>query len=556
MTELVFLQDLVVILAAAVAVVAFLRYLQVPSIAGFIIAGTVVGPNALGLVQDLHQVEILAELGVVLLLFGIGLELSLSRVRRLWRPIAVGGAVQVGATILVVLGLSVLFGRDIRSGLLLGFIIAVSSTAIVLRGLSARGELETPHGRLALGILIFQDLCVVPMVLVIPVLGDTASAGTSVLVPLLTAAAVVTGVLVAARLVVPRFLEEIARTRKRDLFVLSVFLICLGTAWVVSSVGVSLALGAFLAGLVVSGSRYREQAISDLVPLRDVLASVFFVSIGMLLDLRDVLDHLLPILGLFAAIIAGKFIIIFLSASIMRLPLRVGVLTAASLSQVGEFSFVLLLAAGGTGLLEEPFQNNLTVAIILSMLATPFGLALGPHLASGLGKLNPLTRLLQVRTTEEMRETEPLRNHVIIAGYGLTGRNLARSLKQIGTRYIIVDLNTENVRDAARQGEPACFGDVTSPEVLDCLGAAEASELVIAINDPDATARATGAARLAAPDLRITVRTAYDADVKRLEEAGATHVVAAEASAADAIIDRVLRNIDDSPEDQSGPSCS
>ena len=492
----------------------------------------------------------------MLLLFGIGLELSLSRVRRLWRPIAVGGAVQVGATILVVLGLSVLFGRDIRSGLLLGFIVAVSSTAIVLRGLSTRGELETPHGRLTLGILIFQDLCVVPMVLVIPVLGDTSSAGTSVLVPLLTAAAVVTGVLVAARLVVPRFLEEVARTRKRDLFVLSVFLICLGTAWAVSSAGVSLALGAFLAGLVVSGSRYREQAISDLVPLRDVLASVFFVSIGMLLDLRNVLDGLLPILGLFAAIIAGKFIIIFLSASIMRLPLRVGILTAASLSHVGEFSFVLLLATGGTGLLEEPFQSNLTVAIILSMLATPFGLALGPHLAAGLGKLNPLTRLLQVRTTEEMRETELLRNHVIIAGYGLTGRNLARSLAQIGTRYIIVDLNTDNVRDAAQQGEPACFGDVTSAEVLECLGAAEASELVIAINDPDATARAIGAARLAAPDLRITVRTAYDADVKRLEEAGATHVVAAEAAAADAIIDQVLRNTDDSPEDQSGPSCS
>lgn len=556
MTEPVFLLDLVIILAAAVAVVAFLRYLRVPSIAGFIVAGTLIGPNTLGLIQDLRQVEILAELGVVLLLFGIGLELSLSRVRRLWRPIAIGGAIQVGATILAVLALSVLFGRNTQSGLLLGFIIAVSSTAIVLSGLSTRGELETPHGRLALGILIFQDLCVVPMVLVIPVLVDTTSDGTSVLVPLLKAASVVTGVLLASRLVVPRFLEAIARTRKRDLFVLSVFLICLGTAWVVSSVGVSLALGAFLAGLVVSGSNYRQQAISDLVPLRDVLASVFFVSIGMLLDLRNVLDNMLPILGLLAAIIVGKFIIIFLSASIMRLPLRVGILTAASLSQVGEFAFVLLLAAGGTGLLEEPFQSNLTMAIILSMVTTPFGLALGPHLAAGLGKLNPLTRLLQVRTTEEMRETESLRNHVIIAGYGLTGRSLARSLTQINTRYIIVDINAENVRHAARQGEPACFGDVTSAEVLEHLGAAEASELVIVINDPDATARATGAARLAAPHLRITVRTAYDADVKRLKEAGATHVVAAEAAAADAIIDRVLRNIDDSPEDQSRPSCS
>ena len=546
MIELVFLLDLVVILAAAVVVVAFLRHLRVPSIAGFIIAGTVIGPNALGLVQDLHQVEILAELGVVLLLFGIGLELSLSRVRRLWRPIAIGGAVQVGVTILAVIGISVLFGLDIRSGLLIGFIVAVSSTAIVLRGLSTRGELETPHGRLALGILIFQDLCVVPMVLVIPVLGDTAGDGTSVLIPLAKAAAVVVGVLVATRLVVPRFLQAIARTRKRDLFILSVFLICLGTAWVVSSVGVSLALGAFLAGLVVSASRYREQAISDLVPLRDVLASVFFVSIGMLLDLGNVLNNLLPILGLFAAIITGKFIIIFISATIMRLPVRVGILTATSLSQVGEFSFVLLLAAGGTGLLEEPFQSNLTVAIILSMLATPFGLALGPHLAAGLGRLNPLTRLLQVRTTAEMLETELRRKHVIVAGYGLTGRNLARSLKQIGTRYIIVDLNTENVRDATRQGEPAFFGDVTSAEVLEHLGVAQACELVIAINDPDATTRATRAARLAAPDLRITVRTAYEVDVKRMEKAGATRVVTAEAASAEAVIDRVLKNIDDS----------
>jgi CPA2 family monovalent cation:H+ antiporter-2 len=551
MTELVFLQDLVVILAAAVAVVAFLRYLKLPSIAGFIIAGTVVGPNALGLIQDLHQVEVLAETGVVLLLFGIGLELSLSRVRRLWRPIAIGGSVQVGATILAVLGLSFLFGMGLRSGLLLGFIIAVSSTAIVLRGLSARGELETPHGRLVLGILIFQDLCVVPMVLLIPVLGATAGDDTSVLVPLLTAAAVVAGVMVASRLVVPRFLDLIARTRKRDLFVLSVFLICLGTAWVVSSVGVSLALGAFLAGLVVSASRYREQAISDLVPLRDVLASVFFVSIGMLLDLRDVFEHLLPILGLFAAIIAGKFIIIFLSALIMKLPMRVGILTAASLSQVGEFSFVLLLAAAGTGLLEEPFKSNLTVAIILSMLATPFGIAIGPHLAAGLGRLNPLTRLLNVRTTAEMREIEALRNHVIIAGYGLTGRTLARALTRIDARYIIVDLNSENVRDAEAMGEPACFGDVTSAEVLDCLGVAEAHELVVAINDPDATARVTAAARLAAPELRITVRTAYQADVKRLQEAGANHVVAAEASAANAIINRVIGNIDDGKEEDS-----
>ncbi len=251
MTELTFLRDLVTILASAVVVVALLRHLHVPSIAGFIIAGAGVGPNALGLVRDHHKVEVFAELGVVLLLFGIGLELSLSRVRRLWRPIAIGGAVQVSVTIVAVLALALAFGKDIRSGILLGFVVAVSSTAIVLRGLAERGELETPHGRLALGILIFQDLCVVPMILVIPALGDSGNAGAGLVRPLLTAAAVITVVLVAAKLIVPPFLDRIARTRKRELFVLSVFLICLGTAWAVSSVGVSLALGAFLAGLVV-----------------------------------------------------------------------------------------------------------------------------------------------------------------------------------------------------------------------------------------------------------------------------------------------------------------
>ena len=548
MTELVFLQDLVVILSAAVVVVALLRRLQVPPIAGFIVAGTVVGPHALGLIQDVHQVEMLAELGVVLLLFSIGLELSLDRIRRLWRLVLLGGSLQVVATVLVVLGFSVLLGRDVRSGLVLGFVIAVSSTAIVLRGLSTRAEIETPHGRLALGILVFQDLCVVPMVLVIPVLGSTGGGGTNVWVPLLMAVAVVAGVLGAARLVVPRFLDMIARTRQRELFVLSVFLICLGTAWAVSSAGISLALGGFLAGLVVSGSRYREQAISDLVPLRDVLVSVFFVSIGMLLDVQDILQHLLPTLGLFVAIIVGKFIIVSLVASVLRLPLRVGILTAAALAQVGEFSFVLLLAAKGTGLLEESLATNLTVAIILSMLATPFWLALGPHVAAGLGRLNPLTRLLQVRTTEEMGETKPLRNHVIIAGYGLTGRTLARALGQIGARYIIVDINTENVRDAIRLGEPACFGDVTSAEVLGHLGTADALELVIAINDPDATARATRAARREAPDLRITVRTTYDTDVERLKEAGATHIVAAETAAAGAITEHVIKNLDSGPD--------
>jgi len=550
-TAQVFLQDLVIILTAAVAVVVLLGRVKVPSIAGFIVAGTLIGPYALGLVHDLHQVEVLAELGAVMLLFGIGLELSLDRVRKLWKPILLGGAIQVGTTITLVTGLGLLFGLRFGTALLLGFIVAVSSTAIVLKGLSLRGELGAPHGRITLGILIFQDLCVVPMVLVIPFLGGAGSGqgqtGAGVIVPLLTAAAVVIGVLFATRMVVPRFLEAIARTRQRELFVLAVFLVCLGTAWSVASAGVSLALGAFLAGLVVSGSRYREQAISDLVPLRDVLASVFFVSIGMLLNLSDALSHLLPILALFAAIVVGKFVIILLTACVLRVPLRVAVLSASSLSQVGEFSFVLLVAAGGAGLLSGPLQSNLTVAIILSMLVTPLAIAAAPWLANTLAKWAALREIFPQRRTREPpedSEERPLREHVIIAGFGLTGRYLARSLAHRGTPFVIVDLNTDNVRDGRRRGLPVHFGDVTSPEVLEHLGIVHARELVICVNDTIVVIRATRVARRTAPRLRITVRTIYEADVTHFEDAGATEVFPAEVAVANVISDSVIGNLE------------
>jgi CPA2 family monovalent cation:H+ antiporter-2 len=539
--QLVFLKDLVIIFATAVIVVALLRRIHIPSIAGFIVAGVLAGPSGLRLVDDIHQVEVLAEVGVVLLLFGIGLELSIDRIRQLWRAVIVGGAVQVGLTILVVVGIATL--RDIRfnSAVFLGFVIAISSTAIVLRGLATRGELQAPHGRLALGILLFQDLCVVPMILVIPLLGHAGGGGAAPLRTLLKAILVLGGVLAAARLIVPRLLEVVARTRQRDLFVLAVFLICLGTAWVLSIVGISLALGAFLAGLVVAGSEFRHQAMSDLVPFREVLASIFFVSIGMLLDLGSILLYAGPILGILAAILLGKFAIIFVTAAFMRLPLRVCILTGAALAQVGEFSFVLLRTAGGYELLPEPFAGNLLVAIILSMLITPFALALGPHLASGADRMGWLTRLLQVRTPEDVQRDMDLRDHVIIAGYGVTGQELANALQECGTPYIVVDLNIENVRRAASHGEPACLGDITSPDVLEHLGLDHAKELVVAINDIEATALAIRAARSLAPKLRILARSHYVTDALRLFKAGATDVVSAEAEGAVQVTARILR---------------
>ncbi|MFZ5980115.1 MAG: cation:proton antiporter, partial [Candidatus Zixiibacteriota bacterium] len=359
MTNLAYLRDLVVILGLAVAVVAVLQRLKIPSIAGFIIAGIIVGPGALAVITDIYEVELLAEIGVALLLFGIGLELSLDRLRRLWWAIVIGGLVQVSLSILVAWAAASLLGFSGRTSLFIGFLLAVSSTAIVLRGLETRGELDAPHGRLTLGILVFQDLCVVPMMLAIPLLSGESSTTGELLKTLGHALLIIIGVLLAARFIVPHALYFIARTRQRHLFVMAVLLVCIGTAWLISQAGVSLALGAFLAGLVVAGSEFRQQALAEMISFKDVFTSIFFISVGMLLVPADVIANFTAVLLLLAAILAGKFLIVFLTAAIMRLPLRACVLTAAALAQVGEFSFILISASQGTELLTTALESSL-----------------------------------------------------------------------------------------------------------------------------------------------------------------------------------------------------
>lgn len=538
MTEL--LQDLVVVFLLAVIVVIALRRIKVPSIAGFIVAGILVGPEVLNVIDDVHKVEVLAEIGVALLLFGIGLELSLERMRRLWRILVIGGAFQVGATVVVATIVSRLFGLGLGPSVFVGCVIAVSSTAVVLSGLRARGEIDAPHGRLTLGILVFQDLCVVPMMLVIPLLAGTGGSGASMVVALAKSAGVLAVVLVAARLIVPRVLHFVALARQRDVFVLTVFLVCIGTAWVVSMAGVSVALGAFLGGLVVSGSQYRHQALSELIPFREVFSSLFFVSIGMLLSPLAIASSAGTVLALLAAIVVGKFILVLTAGAVLRLPVRTIVMAAAALCQVGEFSFVLLNSGNQWQILPAPFVSDIYVAIILSMLITPMFIALAPRLAAGASRVSVITRSWRVPTADDMSDEIPLHDHVIIAGFGVTGRELSLSLKHTGITYIVVDMNPETVSEASAQGENVCFGDVTSREVLHSLGIERAREFVIAINDPGASERAVRVARAMAPKLPIFVRAAYAVDLERMIDAGATDVIVAELEASAAMTARML----------------
>lgn len=531
-----YLRDLLLILAIAVPVVAGLRRLGVPTIAGFVLAGALVGPGALGLVADPHQVEALAEIGVVLLLFGIGMELSPAKLLRLWRPSLLGGCLQVGLTIMATAGLARVFGLEWSQGVVLGFLIALSSTAVVLRVLAVRGETETPHGRWILGVLLFQDLAVVPMMLALPILaGQVEQTGAGPWLALLgRVVPVLAGVLIAGTLVVPRLLAVIARTRARDLFVLTVLLIGVGTAWLTHLAGVSLALGAFLAGTVVAGSRYRHQALADLMPMREVFTSLFFVSVGMLLDPALLVSEGPSVLGLLAAVLVGKAVLVIPVAALLGASRRVVWQSAVGLSGLGEFAFVLL-RSGAAEILGAALTERLVAVSILSMLATPGLLALASRFAwrrdqrSGAGPAEPGAA------------RGDRRDHVVIAGFGVAGEQLSALLARLRQPHVVVDLNADNVHRARRLGREALFGDASRRDVLEHLDLTHARELVILISDSRAVLESVREARHLAPDLHIVARTRFVDDADHVRAAGASIVVTEEGEAGLGVLEHLLR---------------
>ena len=556
MHDMSLLTDLLAIFAVSVVVVLLLARVGLPSVAGLIVAGVLIGPSALRLVDDVERVQVLSEIGVISLLFGIGLELPTERMRQLWRPIFVSGALQVTLTATVAYAVSRALGLGSVQALIVALVVAPSSTAIVLRQLDARGEVDAPHGKQMLGILLFQDLCVLPSMLVLPVLAGQQHLETSTLVmSLLRSLGLLLAVAVLARLLVPPLLDIVAAARKRDVFVLGIFVVGIGTAWVASLAGVSLSLGAFLAGVVVAGSHYRHQAMADLIPFREVFASLFFVSAGMLLDGRLLLEAPLPILALLAGLLLGKCLVVLLIGLLLRQTLRVALLTAIGLCQVGEFALVFLTSLRSKHALPDALEAHLLTAAILSMIATPPLLHAAPKLAALAERSSFLRRLYGKLSPASPGVAQGWNDHVIIAGYGVAGRALANRLSSEQRRVVVVDLNRKLLRDAKLDGFPARYGDVSTPEVLDHLSAMRASELVLLINDPQALERAVVAARRVAPELVITVRSRYQGEIAQLVSLGATHVVAAEVEAGLTITEQVLRRSLPAPEPgRSAPS--
>jgi len=543
LAEVHILQDLVVLFGAALVVVLVLNRLRLPTIAGFLVAGAVIGPSGLGWIGNIHDIEELAEIGVVLLLFTIGLEFSLKELRRLGRVLVVGGGLQVTLTTAAVAGIAHLAGVEPARGIFYGFLVALSSTAIVLKGLAERGETDAPHGRLIVGVLLFQDLCVVPMMLLVPMLGGEDGGPATVARALLTAAAVVVATLALARVVVPRALHLVAATRGRDIFVLAIVLICAGVAWLTSLVGLSLALGAFLAGIALADSEYGHQAFADVLPLREIFTSLFFVSMGMLLDLRVLAEAPGAVLALVAAILVGKAGIAALTGLVVRFPLRVAVLGGLALGQVGEFSFVLARLGEHHSLLGGAEMRLFVAASVVTMLVTPFALRFGPHVAAGAARLRAFDRLLRRGREEDAAVPPDISGHVVILGYGVGGRMLAELLRGTKVPFVVVDINAETVVEARRQGEPIHYGDVTSAAILEHARVGAARQVAVLLNDPGATLRAVRTVRRLAPKAVIVARVRYVADVQALLQAGATEAVAQEFEASLEVIKRVMKGL-------------
>jgi len=521
--------DLLVIFGISIGVVFLFHKFRLPPIAGFLAAGALIGPHGLNLVSDIEQVKVMAEIGVVLLLFTIGVEFSLAHLAAARRLLLVGGPLQVVGTLLLasIVGLAV--GLPIQQALFWGCLLSLSSTAIVLKALGERGESDSLHGRATVGILIFQDLAVVPMMMLLPLLADPSdSLQPGVLLTLAKSVVLVAALMVAALYVVPKLLEQIVRSRSRELFLLTIIVLCLGIAWLTSLSGLSLALGAFMAGLVISESEYSHQAMAEVLPFRDSFNSLFFVSIGMLMDVRVLLAHPVLVVALIGAVLVGKFVMGMLPVLASGYPLRSGILAGVSLAQVGEFSFVLAQQGAQTGLLTgEPYQVFLAVSV-LTMVITPLLMEGAPYLAK---RAEALQRLrgwnpdkAAVQTQQASRHLK-VKDHVIVMGYGLSGRNLVRVLEETEIPYVALDLDGETVRRESQNGVKIFYGDATNPNVLHHVRIGHARVLVVAISDPFAARRAVQIARGLNPDLHIIVRTRYLREMDDLHQLGADEVV-------------------------------
>ena len=541
------LEEITVIATVSVIVTLLLGRLKLPVVAGLVLSGALVGPKALSLAHDPEAIEVIAEVGVIFLLFTIGLEFSLSRLKNIFRQVALGGLLQVGVTTLVTSLICLSMDLSVPEAIVYGFVFALSSTALVLRTLGERGELDAPHGRFIVGTLIFQDLCIVPMVLIVPLLInglDKPETWQAIMFALAKATLVVVLLFAVSRKVIPHLFRWVNASRSNEVFILTVLCLCIGTAYLTSLTGLSLALGAFLAGMIVADTDFRHRAMGDILPLRDVFVSFFFVSLGMFFDFQLLAEKPMEVGLLLLAFIGGKGLIAILAASFMRFPPRAAWLAGVGLAQFGEFGFIILQLAIQEGVVIESEIGTLLNAGILSMFLTPLLVYKAPHFTAGERALDPLAKLLRARSAEELEDrTVGHSDHVVVIGYGLAGRLLTNSLSRLKIEAVALEMNSDNVELGRKLGDPVYYADATSEEALGHAHVESCRAIVIMINDNQAIERVISTIARMKVEAPVFVRTQYMRGSEKLSQELPVNIVASEVEGGLEILSLVLNQL-------------
>ncbi|MEB2775937.1 cation:proton antiporter [Algoriphagus sp. D3-2-R+10] len=540
------LQDILILLGFSIVIVFALQKLKLPSIIGFLLTGVIIGPYGFSLIHEVEQVEILSEIGVILLLFVIGMELSIKQLISIKKTVFIGGFLQVGVTVLIAGLVYYFLGNSWNESVFVGFLFSLSSTAIVLKTLQDRQQISAPHARNALAILIFQDIIVVPMMLVTPMIaGESTNLGLSILTLVVKSVILIVITFVSARYVVPRLMHAVAKTNSKELFLLVTITLCFAVAFFTSEAGLSLALGAFIAGLIVSESEYSYQATSIILPFRELFTSFFFVSVGMLLDLNFFLNNIPVILLLVFVVFIVKSAVASVAVAVLKYPPRTVLLTGLALFQVGEFAFILSKVGIEYNLLTaETNQYFLSVSIV-SMILTPFVIIFSENIVDrfiGVSKKLGLDSTLVSAKDKAEIVNHDLDNHLVIIGYGVNGSNLAKAAAASNIQYAVIEMNAETVKREKAKGVPIVFGDATQDHMLETVHLSKARAAVIAISDNFATRSVIKNIRSHSDSIYLVVRTRYIKETSELLALGADEVIPEEFETSVQIFTYVLQN--------------
>lgn len=533
MWEGTFLRDLAVVLAASFPVLFLCRRLKLPQVVGFLVTGVAIGPHALGWVREARRVESLAEFGVALILLFVGLEFPIRRLKALGRTSFVGGSLQMALTAAAGFALARLIGASSNEAVFLGLLVSVSSTAVVLPILKQRDELAAPYGRRFLAVALFQDLAVIPILLFLPALVSGSGPGAAAVTGRVVLAIAGVALLVAvARQAAPRLLDAVARMGSRETFTGAVVVLVLAMVAAGEKAGVSAAMGAFAAGIVLGESDHVHEVAATLAPLHDLLSSLFFVSVGMLLEPAFLVSHPFEVGAGVLVLVAVKSVAAFAALRAAGTVPRTAARAALALANVGEFSFVLATTGAALGLLTGDARQTVVAATVGTLVLAPFLVAAGPALA---------VRLPEAVEAAGEAGGKPRARHIVVVGAGLNGTNVARVLQETGIPHVLVDIDPERIADARREGLDALRADATGPEGLGAAGVARALGVVVTIPDPDACRRVVRLCRMQAPTVRILVRTRYVKEVETLRALGADEVIPEEFETSIELVARVLR---------------